>query len=579
MRHLAHRAFALSFSLLTMGMLSHSGSASTLIADPSAQALHALEDIHYRAEWRDDPVAATLSGVHEGDSLLPDISSSARSKTLARLAQEEQALKRLDLSAAPLRERDDRDILLHTLQKERLFLTTIQPYQHQPDYALSIITNGLYGLIAHDYAPLEARMQATISRLSQTPALLHLATQQLHQVPAIFIEIAQEDLEGAIAFCRDDLPAAFASVKNTALQKEFQNYNKAAIAALQAYGLTLRHLTPQGHFALGKDTLIALLKADMIDLSPEAITHAGEKQLEADLAAFQRTAKEINPAHPEDAFLSIRQNHTNAAGLIQTVEQQLHDVQDFLLTHHIVALPSHTLPIVRETPAFEQALLTAATEWAGPFEKEQFPSYYDVTPPSPHFTPAQTKAALEDFNTPALLNITIHEALPGHFLQGLYLHAHPEWSLIRKDGNSYSTTEGWAHYSEQMMVEQGFQNKDPSLHLMQLQDALLRDCRLLVSFGMHMHGMTLAEATDIMQNRCMQSPVAAYKEARRGTADPGYFSYTLGKMMILKLCHDMQKQAGKNFSLESFHNEFLKAGLVPLHVIRRELTGKDGPLL
>jgi uncharacterized protein (DUF885 family) len=173
----------------------------------------------------------------------------------------------------------------------------------------------------------------------------------------------------------------------------------------------------------------------------------------------------------------------------------------------------------------------------------------------------------------------VHEALPGHYVQYLYMHANPGWSLVRKTGHSYTATEGWAHYSEQMMVDQGLSNHDPKLHLAQLQDALLRDCRLIDSVEMHTHGMSLADATKLMANECFQPPQVAYKEARRGTGDPGYFSYTLGKLMILKLRADTEAKEGKAFTLAHFHDRFQNAGTVPLKIIRREILGVDGPLL
>ncbi|MXV44683.1 DUF885 family protein [Saccharibacter sp. 17.LH.SD] len=558
---------------------SFSAWALPLQPDPQAASLHALEQFHYTAEWLEDPVSATLNGVHNGDSRLPDLSDTAQKRRHSRLVQEQTALTNLDLSKAPQREQNDRDILLATLKGELLSLNEIQPDRHQPDYALSIITNGLYGLTCRDYAPASERLKAAISRLSLTPLFLQMASARLTQVPSIYVEIAKEDLEGALSFFQNDLPQAFVDVKDPALQQQFHQQLQNALEALKHYQSFVNHIHTEGSFALGRARMIQLLQADMIDLSPEDILARGEAQREQDWKQFWQVAQQINPHHPENALAEIRKDHPSTKELIPTVQQQLGNVQYFIITHHIVTLPATTLPTVRITPEFEQALISAATEWPGPFETKKLPSFYDVTPPSPHLSAAQKELALQDFNRPELLNITIHEALPGHFVQGLFLMSHPGWSLVRRGGGSYTTTEGWAHYSEQMMVEQGYDHASLALHLMQLQDALLRDCRLLVSFGMHMKGMTLSEATELMQDRCLQSSVAAYKEARRGTADPGYFSYTLGKMMILQLRHDLQKQQGSHFSLEQFHDALLGAGLVPMKVIRRELTGQDGSLL
>jgi uncharacterized protein (DUF885 family) len=192
---------------------------------------------------------------------------------------------------------------------------------------------------------------------------------------------------------------------------------------------------------------------------------------------------------------------------------------------------------------------------------------------------AEQDQYLAYFNNSLLLNLGVHEALPGHFVQYLYMRANPDWSLVRKTGHSYTATEGWAHYSEQMMQQEGLENFSPKLHLAQLQDALLRDCRLVASVEMHTHGMSLPDAAKMMADECFQPPPVAYKEARRGTSDPGYFSYTLGKLMILKLRADVQAKEGKAFTLAHFHDRFLNAGLVPLKVIRREIMDADGPLL
>lgn len=548
-------------------------------ADPHADAFHALERFHYAAEWHDDPVGATLSGIHDGDALLPDLSEASHSRRLARISQEKTALQALDLSKAPLHERDDRDILLAALIGEQLTLEHIQPDRHQPDYALSIVTNGLYGLVAHDYAPASTRLNAAILRLQHVPSFLNQASSRLTEMPAIYKDIALEDLDGAITFLQRDLPVAFASVQDSTAQRTLQRATQDALKALRQYRQIIITRPASGYFALGRNAMMQLLAADMVDLSPEAVMTYGEKQLEKDYAEFWAVAHHINPAHPENALADIRRDHPPSDELVPTVRQQLSEVQSFVQQASLISLPARTLPLVRVTPEFEQSLISAATEWPGPFEKKPLPSFYDITPPASHFSAPQKEQALQDFNRAELLNITVHEAMPGHFVQGLYLVAHPDWSLVRRNGGSYTTTEGWAHYTEQMMVEQGLDHASPSLHLMQLQDALLRDCRLLVSFGMHMKGMSLAEATELMQSRCLQSPVAAYKEARRGTADPGYFSYTLGKMMILHLRDDIKHTQGSHFSLRNFHDSLLNAGLVPMRVIRRELTGQDGSLL
>jgi len=331
------------------------------------------------------------------------------------------------------------------------------------------------------------------------------------------------------------VPSAFADVHDRALQDQLAASTRATLAALARYKTFLGDLKANGSFVLGPEVMRELLAADLVDVPIDTIVAAGRAQLAKDRAAFLEAERRLDKDRPADSLVLVRHDHPPADRLIATATEQLKGLQDFVVTHHILTLPAMTLPKVIETPPFERAVITAAMDWPGAFETRGLTSFYQITPPASGLTLQRTEQVLGDFNRPELEITTAHEAMPGHFVQGLTLRAHPEWSLIRKAAQSYATTEGWAHYSEQMMVDEGFGGSDPKIRLMQLHDALLRDCRLVDAFGMHAQGMSLAEATKLMQTKCFQSPVVAYKEARRGTEDPGYYSYTLGKLMILPL--------------------------------------------
>lgn len=548
-------------------------------AQDAATQLTMLEKAHFDAEWAASPVSSTALGIHSADGALDDMSAKAIAAQTARLHKEQAALTALDVSSLPQRRRDDRDILLSSINATLVSNERVQGFRHNPDTYISFATEALYSLIERAFAPAEERMKNAISRERQIPAMLATGQRQLTTVPAIFLEISKEDLDGAISFVKDTIPEAFASVKDPALQAQLRASTAQTLKALNAFKKTLNHTQPKGSFALGADTFRAMLAADMVDVPMDQIIAAGKAQLAKDSADFDAVTRSIDPAHPENALADNRKDHVGADGLITLIRDQLKDAQNYVLTHQLITLPSNSLPLVTETPPFQRSLITAATEWPGAFETKATTSFYYITPVDPKWSAKQVQTFLEDSNTPTILNITVHEAMPGHFVQGLYLRANPEWSLTRKGSQSYATTEGWAHYTEQMMVEQGFHQNDQHLHLAQLQDALLRDCRLLASFGMHTQGMTLQQATDLITHSCHQSPMMAYKEARRGTADPGYYSYLLGKLMILHLRDDLKKDQGDHFSLRSFHDALLGSGLVPLKIIRRELTGKDAPLL
>ncbi|CAI9121462.1 DUF885 domain-containing protein [Brytella acorum] len=540
-------------------------------------ALEALEAAHYKAEWAASPTGATQAGIHTYDDRLDDVSDAFRATQVARLHREYAALAALETSGLSQAQRDDREVLMGIISGQLTLEEKIRPFRRMPAQYVDLATGALYSLASRDFAPASDRLRNVLAREAAIPALLKQAEAQIGDVPAVYLEIARADLEGAIQFVGGNIPEAFAAVHDPALQSRLKAETRRTLAALARYGVYLEHLKPSGTFALGRDTIRALLAADLVDLPIDSLIAAGRAQLDRDRTAFLATEREIDPAHPDHALDEVRADHPRPETLLPMVKAQLKGLQDYVLARKLVTLPSHALPDVIDTPSFERSLLVAAMDWPGPFETKATTAFYDVTPPEKTWTKARTEELLRDLNRPALLNITVHEVMPGHFTQGLYRSAHPEWSLVRKAASSYATTEGWAHYTEQMMVEQGL--GDARLRLMQLQDALLRDCRFLASFGMHTQGMSLADATTMMRQQCFQSPGMAYKEARRGTADPGYYSYTLGKLMILHLREDMRKAKGPRFSLQAFHDGFLGSALVPVRIIRREMTGRDEPLL
>lgn len=560
------------------------GAAMALLATSMAHAdtaatLDTLEKAHFEAEWADSPVSATQLGIHTSDSLLDNTSLAAINARTDRLHAERTALAALDVSALPPDRQDDRDILLGEIDLSLIENEQVQPFLHNPDFYVNLATDGLYSLVDRNFAPVGDRLRAVIARERQIPGMLATGEAQLDHVPDIFIEIAQEDLAGALSFVEQVIPAAFDAIPDRKARAELRASTKSALAALNAYQRYLGTLKPDGSFALGADTLSAMLATEGVHQPLEQVIAAGRDQLRHDQAALDDAARAVNPLHPERALDNLRRDHTFPDGLIPLVQNQLVDAQRFVVAHKLVTLPAMTLPVVTSTPAFERSLITAATDWPGPFERVATTSYYYITPIALGGNTDSIEEAMGNANTPTMLDTTIHEAMPGHFVQGLYLRANPQWSLTRKSAQSYATTEGWAHYVEQMMVEQGFHGATPRLHLAQLQDALLRDCRFLVAFGLHAQNMSVQDATALMQHECYQSPTAAYKEARRGTMDPGYYSYLLGKLMILHLRADMQKTAGKDFSLRAFHDGLLSRGLVPMRYIRREMTGHDDPAL
>jgi hypothetical protein len=527
------------------------------------------------------PVNATALGLHRGDTALDDSSAAARAAEVRRLHATLDQLAAVDAAKLTLAQRDDREVLTAEIGRALLEDEHIQAWRHNPDIYVGLATQAAYTLVARNFAPAQVRMAAVAARERLIPAMFATAKLNLVAMPPVFVDIGLENVAGAIDFFGRDVPAAFAGVSDKKAQAALAATTQATLAAARDFQawLQVQKKTSHGSFVLGSDNFRRLLAADLIDTPADTVLAAGRAQLKRDQDAFAATSRQVAPQAPASAIAILGRDHPDAARLVPTARDMLASLRAFIVAHKIVDLPGTDLPIVADTPKFQRALIVAEMDAPGPFETVATQAYYYITPPEAASAPAVQNEYLEYFNRPFLLNLAVHEALPGHFTQFLYLRAHPEWSIVRKTAQSYTTTEGWAHYSEQMMQEQGVGGGTEKLRLAQLQDALLRDCRLIASVEMHTHGMSLADATKLMTEQCFQPKDVAYKEARRGTADPGYYSYMLGKLMIEKLRADVQAREGHAFTLAHFHDRFLGAGLVPVKIIRREITGADGPLL
>ncbi len=557
-----------------MGLALSFVASGAMAAEPAPPAtLASISESFFKQAFKASPSWATAMGIHDYDAQLERVDDAAHAATVARL---EAALGKLDaLDPAPMTliERDDREVFIAWLKGQLLEENVIQMWQRNPDTYVGLGLSAVNSLVTRDFAPLETRLALVIARERQFPRMLKEAKANLRDMPPVYIDVALEDLGGAKSFLKDNVPDAFATVADPKLKAELAASTRQSVAALADFEafLTAHKAGASGHFKLGRDAFISLLQVDLITTSPEELLALGEAQLSRDRAAFDETSKQIDPEHPEKALDDIGSDHPSAKGLIPTARDQLAGLRKFIEDHHIITLPFPLMPKVQETPAFQRAVVFGELDWPGPFETKATESYYYITPPDEKDTPEAQEKFLTLWSRALLQNLSVHEALPGHFVQGLYLKAHPEWSIIRKAISSYTATEGWAHYTEQMMLDEGLSAGDPKAKLAQLSDALLRDCRLVDSIKLHVEGITLDEATQIMRDRCAIPDTEAFKEARRGTLDPGYLSYTFGKLEILALREDVKRKEGADFSLQRFHDRFQSAGLVPVPIIRREI--------
>jgi uncharacterized protein (DUF885 family) len=377
------------------------------------------------------------------------------------------------------------------------------------------------------------------------------------------------------------VPAAFVDVKDKALLADFKKTNDAVIAALGKYKTYLqKELLPksQGSYALGAETYQkALAFQEMVDLPIDKLLEIAEANRQKNEDQFQATARLIDPGKPADAVLAgLQADHPPAGALLKTTQDTLDSLRQFIVDHHIVTIPESEPAHVTETPPFMRSTTTASMDTPGPFETAKLQGFYNMTLPDPRMPRAAQDDYMKGWYYASIVNVSVHEVYPGHYVQFLYAKSFP--TDVRKVFGANTNIEGWAHYGEQMMLDEGFHAGEPKYRLAQLQDALLRNVRFIVGIKMHTQGMSVEDATKLFETQGHQPHQVAVEEAKRGAGDPLYGYYTMGKLMILKLRDDYKAKVGASYSLQGFHDAFIKIGPLPLPLIRRAMLGEIGQM-
>jgi len=529
--------------------------------------------------FRYNPSAGTSAGFHQYDQWLEDPSAAAIHAQMAALHRYREEFERFGRAGLPPSAASDLDIMLANIDGSLLTLETIRPWEKNPD---SYSSASIFGIISRSFAPAPERLRSVIARERLIPAVFTAARSNLKNPPKIYTQIALEQLPGIAGFFKSDVPAAFRDVSDPKLLAEFRQTNGAVLDALQSYQQFLRtELLPKskGDFRIGAETYRRkLLYDEMVDTPLERLLEIGYADLRRNQAEFKRVAALIDSRRTYREILQqLELDHPKPAELLQTFRDTLGGIRQFITGHHIVTIPSPVPPILQETPPFLRALTFASMDTPGPYEKVAKEAFFNVTLPEPGWPRQRVEEHMAGFNRGAIISTAIHEAYPGHYVQFLWLPS--VTSKIRKLLGAASNVEGWAHYTEQMMLDEGYGNGDLKLRLGQLQDALLRDARYIVGIQMHNGRMTYEQGIDFFVTEGYQSHANGERETKRGTADPTYLVYTLGKLRILKLREDYRRMKNSRFSLEEFHDRFLRQGFPPIRVVRSELLGGDSPLL
>ncbi len=527
-----------------------------------------LVDDYFVGKFAFRPTSGTGVGLHEHDARFEDWSATRVAARVAELRRQLDTLMALDRAAMGFDDQIDRDALEGAMRAELFDLDELKEWRRNPMMYAGLPGRSLHGLMKREYAPKKDRAASMIKRLEQIPALYAAARNNLENPPRVFTELAIRMAKGSAKFLEG-------SVKNWAegaAPDGFSAAHATAVAEAKGYADWLeKELLPKssGNYALGEQRFLTKLRfEERVELSLGDLLAKGEAQLTKDAAAFVATAKLIDPNKPAaDVMKAIEAEHPSEDQLVPMVASSLEDARKFLVDKHIATIPSEVRPRVEETPPFARSGTFASMDTPGPYETGATEAYYYVTPVEKDWTPEHKEEHLRLFNPPVIAMINVHEAWPGHYLQFLWAPKFP--TKVRKLIHAGSNSEGWAHYTEQMMVDEGFGGGSPKIRLAQLSEALLRDCRYVVGVKLHTAGMTVEEGAKLFVDKGYQQPANALEEARRGAWNPTYLYYTFGKLEIQALSAEYRRAKGA--TLQQFHDAFVSAGGLPIPLARRIL--------
>jgi uncharacterized protein (DUF885 family) len=539
-----------------------------------------IADAYLRGYYAFNPTTATALGLHEYDSQLESRSREKVSQEVRRLRAQLQSLLRIWDGALSEDARLDYQVLVSHAQATLLELEEVRMWQRDPNLYNRLAAAGIDTILKRNYAPTEQRLDAFLAREHEITRLLAEARANLESPPRIYTEMAIAQTRGSVDYFTRVVPQlierAGGGRLSAARRAQIQTSNETVIAALSAYADWLERDLLQrsnANFAIGEENFRRkLLYEEMVTTPLAQLLQTGERELRRTQEEMRSIAEEIAPGRGVAyALRALASEHPSADGLVGDARAELSRIRAFVRTQNILTPPQTENLIVTETPPYARSLSFASMDTPGPFERTATEAYYYLTPPDANWNERQREEHLSHYNRYSLPITSIHEVYPGHYYQLLKLKQ--QSSRVRKTFGSASFVEGWAHYCEQMMLDEGFGGNNPRFRLAQLHAALLRLCRFVVGIRLHTQGMSYEEAVDYFMREGYEERTNAEREARRGTIDPTYLVYTLGKMEILSLREEWRARLGPSFSLGEFHDRLLSYGMPPVKLIRQAMLG------
>jgi hypothetical protein len=543
-------------------------------AEAAATRWDALVTSFVERYFETHPTFAAGAGRHELDGRLPDWSPEAFEREVARLREDRR--RALGFSATLLDgpRSFERELLVAVIESDLFWLEEAESQRCNPLFYAAALDPNLY--LSRDYAPLEQRLQAYVRYALEVPrAAAQVRANLRTPLPRTFAELGEKSFGGLAGYYETDVPAVFAAVDDAGLQRQMREANAAAAQAMRELGAWFHDQIPPagepgGVFRLGARLYARMLAAtERVDVPLAELEAAGRRELARNLAALEEACAAFDPSLPVAECMARVTARKPPEGPVAAARRQLAGLHRFIAEHGLVSIPGSEEARVEEAPPY-QRWNSAYIDIPGPFDRH-LPSIYYIAPPDPAWTPEEQAEYLP--SEADLLFVSAHEVWPGHFLQ--FLHSNRAASLLGQLFVGYGFAEGWAHYAEELMWEAGFGGGDPALHIGQLQNALLRNVRYLVALGLHAGDLTVEEAERMFREQAFQDPANARQQAARGTFDPAYLNYTLGKLMIRRLRDDWTGSRGGCAAWREFHDRLLSFGGPPIPLVRKAMMG-DG---
>jgi uncharacterized protein (DUF885 family) len=542
---------------------------------------HFVDDyLGYLHELR--PTSAAFDGVHAFDDHVEDFTRAALDRQIRELGGFARRLASIRPDSLSLDDRLDRATLEQDVHARLLELEQVRPHDRNPQFYADLLSTTLASQVVLDYAPAPDRARRLLSKLRQVAPFLHAAGQNVKDPPGLFVKTAIETVRGLMSFIERDMPRAFWDVDDIFLLSDLDHASTEAVKALDVYATELEtDVLPKakGSFRLGRELFAEKLRLDEgIEVPLEKLIDIAERELAETQDAFRRTAARIREGDALETWQALKADHPAAGQVVAEARAQVQALRAFVEREGFVSVPEHDGIQIAPTPPF--CRWTFASIWCpGPFEPKGVKAHYYLTDAESGWTPERQEQHLRDLNRPTVCAISMHEVYPGHYLH--FQHLRQVQSKLRKSlvTMPMSVIEGWAHYSEHLAVEAGFDMYGPATKLGQLAETLVRLARLVVAIRLHTDDWSVEQGVRFFRESAFLEEGSARKEAERGTFDPGYGVYALGKLILMKLRQDVKTQQGQRFSLKAFHDGVLGLGGLRYPLQREALLGPDAGTL